>query len=154
MAKSKAEKAEGIPFELGLTPGADPSTKDRSLIARWTHPEILGKGFVPVAINFIELYSKLNPPLSTGEAMFVIHLLRYKWSEEHPYPGYETLAKQMGVGDKAVRRHAATLEGKRYLKRKLRVGTTNRFDLTPLFDKLKAASIKESKKKSKKEDWN
>jgi hypothetical protein len=47
----------------------------------------------------------------------------------------------MGVSDKMVRRYAKSLETKKYLRRTLRTGQTNQFDLTPLFDAiLKAAA--------------
>jgi hypothetical protein len=39
----------------------------------------------------------------------------------------------MGVTDKMVRRYAANLEGKGYLRREVRIGSTNTFHLNPLF---------------------
>ena len=45
----------------------------------------------------------------------------------------------MGVSDKMARRYAQSLEQKGYLRRLVRVGRTNRFNLTPLFDALRAA---------------
>jgi len=45
----------------------------------------------------------------------------------------------MGVSDKMVRRYAANLEGKSYLKREARIGSTNTFNLTPLFQALQNA---------------
>jgi DNA-binding IclR family transcriptional regulator len=65
--------------------------------------------------------------------MFILHLMSFKWSEQAPYPSYKTLAKRMGVTDKMVRRYAAGLEDKGYLKREGWIGSTNTFDLTPLF---------------------
>ncbi len=38
-----------------------------------------------------------------------------------------------------VRRYAANLEGKGYLRRQMRIGSTNQFDLVPLFEALKVA---------------
>jgi DNA-binding MarR family transcriptional regulator len=65
--------------------------------------------------------------------MFVVHLMRYKWGEEAPFPGYKTLARQMGISDKMARRHAKSLETKGFLRREIRRADTNRFDLGPLF---------------------
>lgn len=45
----------------------------------------------------------------------------------------------MGVTDKMVRRYAANLEGKGYLQRGARIGSTNVFDLSPLFAAIVAA---------------
>ncbi len=103
---------------------------------RWKHPELLKSGFVPVSIDFLDLYSKLNPPLTSGEALFVIQLMSFKWTKKDPFPSYTLLAKRMGVSDKAVRRHASSLEAKKYLIRIQRLGGTNKFDLNPLFDAL------------------
>ncbi len=45
----------------------------------------------------------------------------------------------MGVSVKMARRHAQSLDQKGYLRRLVRVGQTNRFNLTPLFDALRSA---------------
>ena len=42
-----------------------------------------------------------------------------------------------------VRRYAANLEGKSYLQRYVRIGSTNSFDLNPLFAALAAALERE-----------
>jgi DNA-binding transcriptional MocR family regulator len=62
--------------------------------------------------------------------------MEFKWDSNDPYPSYKVLAQRMGVSDKLVRRHAQSLEIKGYLRRKQRIGDTNLFDLTPLFDAL------------------
>lgn len=126
-----------------------PDDVNRTLSARWKHSEILDTGFVGVPTTFLELYAELKPPLTSGEALFVIQLMSYKWTEEAPFPGYATLARRMGVTDKAVRRHAASLESKKYLRRISRLGTTNKFDLSPLFDALLTATqkLKEQKRR-------
>jgi len=77
----------------------------------------------------------------------VLHLMDFKWDEKHPFPGYKRLGLRMGVSDKMARRHAQSLETKGYLKREMRVGQTNRFDLIPLFDALKSA-LDAAKKKA------
>ena len=77
--------------------------------------------------------------------MFVLHLMEFKWDSKDPYPSYKVLAQRMGVSDKLVRRHARSLEEKKYLKRKQRLATTNLFDLTPLFDALLQAVERDTK---------
>jgi hypothetical protein len=84
----------------------------------------------------LQHYARLNPPLNSGEAMFVLQLMDHKWDEKHPFPGYKTIAKRMGITDKMARTHAKKLEACKYLIRHMRVGRTNRFDLMPLFKAL------------------
>jgi hypothetical protein len=83
--------------------------------------------------------------------MFVIQVMSYKWGADAPFPGYKTLARHMGVSTVYARSLARRLESKKLLNRIVRVGSTNRFDLTPLFKAL-AASVAAPKaaKKGKK----
>src|SRR6185503_6690597 len=95
--------------------------------------------------TFLRHYATLKPhPLTSGEALFVLQLMGFKWDAEPPFPGYKTLAQRMGISVKMARRHAQNLEGKGYLKREMRTGQTYRFDLTPLFDKLNDAQEAEA----------
>lgn len=111
--------------------------KSRSYAARWQHSELLAGGYLVVPSVFLRHYSRMKPySLTHGEALFVLHLMEFKWDQAAPFPSYATLSRRMGVSIKMVRRYAQALEEKRYLKRVVRTGNTNRFDLTPLFDKL------------------
>jgi hypothetical protein len=109
---------------------------DQKVASRWTHQQLFDNGYVGVPTSFLQLYSKLTPPLTTGEALFVIHLMSYKWTEKDPFPSYKSIADKMDVTTKAVQRYAASLESKRYLVRVPRVGSSNEFDLSKLFDAL------------------
>src|SRR5882724_1972414 len=129
-------------------PGQEGSEPDRRVSARWKYPELFIKGYLVIPSLFFHAYAHLKPhPLTTGEALFVMHLMEFKWDERAPFPSYKTLAKRMGVSDKMVRRHAQSLEAKKYLRRVSRVGATNEFDLTPLFDALFRACIFDGAKK-------
>ncbi len=99
---------------------------------RWTEI-LLDQGFVPVARRFLRNYSKLDPPLTPGEALFVIHLMDFKRDSNAPYPSYGRVAGYMGISDKMVRIHAQRLERKGYLHREQSFGKTNRFNLAALF---------------------
>jgi DNA-binding MarR family transcriptional regulator len=90
---------------------------------------------VPVVRGFLRTYSTLKPyPLTTGEAMFIIHLMDFKWGAASPFPKYKTIADRMGVSEKQARRFAQSLEVKGYLVRESRGGRrSNRFVLTKLF---------------------
>jgi Helix-turn-helix domain len=111
--------------------------EDRYSIAKAWTPRLAKTRFVPVVRAFLENYSTLKPfPISHGEAMFIIHLMQYKWDEASPFPGYKRIAKFMGVSDKMVRRYALSLQQKGYLIRVARRSKTNLFDLRRLFDAL------------------
>jgi hypothetical protein len=133
-------------------PGDEKASSVHGFAQRWggeeLFRELFGKGYVPVPSLFLQHYARLIPPLNSGEAMFVLQLMDFKWDAKHPFPGYKTIAKRMGVTDKMARTHAKNLETSKYLIRHMRVGRTNRFDLTPLFEAL-ARSIAKNGKKTK-----
>lgn len=104
----------------------------REVAQRWT-PQLTRDGWTPVSDYFLENYHRLKPPITTLEAMLIIHLMRHKWDSRHPRPAFKTLAKRMGITDTAVRNHARSLEKKLFLHRIKRVGQPNHFDLAPLF---------------------
>jgi hypothetical protein len=114
-------------------------TNVTSIRRRWGYDEVFVNGWLPVPTLFLKVYGKLKPyPLTPGEAMFVLELMSYKWTNyQLPYPSYRALAERMGVTDKMVRRYAQQLEAKYYLKRKARKNQTNEFDLSGLFLALK-----------------
>ena len=118
--------------------------RDLSFAARWKHGELFNQGYVPVPSQFLFHYANLKPhSLSAGEAMFVLHLMSFKWGAENPFPGYARLAKRMGVTEKMVRRYAKSLEEKKYLVRQPREGKSNSYDLTLLFDALKKSMFRQ-----------
>ena len=123
--------------------------ENRSFANRWHHPELFTGGFVAVPNVFLRHYAHLKPHrLTLGEVLFVLHLMEFKWDSNAPFPGYGTIAKRMGVSDKMARRHAQSLEAKKYLRREIRRGRTNRFDLSPLFDALLMAVQIEAKSRA------
>lgn len=118
---------------------------NHALIARWGKHDVLFNardGWLGVPTVFLRYYDKLKPySLTTAEAMFVLQLMTYKWTEEAPFPSYTTLAKNMGVTTKMVRRYAKQLEEKGYLMRMARIGSSNKFELQPLFNALAQAVL-------------
>ena len=109
----------------------------RGIEKRWT-PDLAQGGFTPIVNFFLEHYAELNPEMTSVEAMFVIQLMVFKWTAKSPNPGFNTISKRMGMSAVAARNHARSLEAKGCLKRIMRVGKTNEFDLTPLFKKLES----------------
>jgi hypothetical protein len=126
--KNRTRSAEPI---RSVPPKGEAAAK--SVAKRWT-PALVADGWTPVSDFFLENYHRLRPELSTSEAMFVIHLLHFKWDERHPYPAFKTLAKHMGMSTTAVRNHARSLQNsKHYLTRIMRTAQPNEFDLAKLF---------------------
>lgn len=118
------------------SPMAKEPPNDHSVAKRWSEA-LAEDGFVPVVNYFLEHYHELRPySLTHGEAMFVIHLMSFKWGEDAPYPGYKTIAKRMGVTDKTARRYAQNLDQKKYLLREKRAGQPNKFHLDNLIKAL------------------
>ena len=130
---------------------AQVETTDMKLARRWGGHELLfarPDGWVGVPVAFLRLYGSLKPyALTVAEGMFVIELMAFKWGDGAPFPSYATVAKRMGVSTKMVQRYAAQLEGKGYLKRQARIGSSNAFNLQGLFDAL-AAAIEEERKRA------
>ena len=114
-----------------------PETTNGHVVRRWGGDQrVFEGGFLSVPQRFLSSYAQLKPEISSGEALLVLHLMSHKWGKEHPYPGYDKLAKLMGIKVKMVRLHAKRLQDKGYLMRRFRKGKTNEFDLTNLFSKL------------------
>jgi hypothetical protein len=113
------------------------NTVNRSLAVRWGSNDLFTQGFVGVPLQFLKSYVQLG--LTNGEAMFIIHLMSFKWSEQAPFPCYKTLATRMGITSEMARRHAKSLEAKALLHRVKRIGRSNAFDLTALTQRLQAA---------------
>lgn len=118
----------------------------REVSNRWTEP-LTKQGWTPVSDFFLDHYARLEPPITNAEAILVIHLIRHKWDDAPPFPGFTTLAKRMGISATAARAHARSLENKGYLLRQMRVGTTNKFDLKRLFTALEKQQAFERGKK-------
>ena len=99
---------------------------------RWAPHRVTS--FTPISDYFLEHYADL--PLTSTEAMVIVHLMSFKWGVEAPYPAIKTIARRMKLTDTQVRTHIRNLERNGYLRRTIRAGETNRFHLEPLFEKL------------------
>lgn len=122
---------------------------DREIAVRWGgDPVILSDGFVAVPTAFLKYGASLSPGLTSTEILFVVHLMSYKWNASAPFPGYKTVAKRMGVSEVYARKLARSLEDKGYLVREIRVGTTNRFNLKPLFNRLSKFVAEQNRKRT------
>jgi hypothetical protein len=140
--RSKAKTERTVDRESPSSPeGLPPSAEwtkiptKRKVEDAWT-PKLVKQGFVGIARTFLRQYGKLRPHITHGEAMFIVHLMDYKWDAKAPFPSYKTLAGFMGVSTKQARRLAKSLEEKKYLRRDIREATTNLFYLDALFEAL------------------
>ena len=125
----------------------EPADKKFSFEKRWA-AALKEDGHVQISTFFLENYHRLETyDLTYGEAMFVIHLMQHKWDENAPFPAYKTISQRTHVSVKTARRWAASLEQKGYLKREVRVGTTNRFDLKGLMNALVSLKRQQDQKK-------
>ena len=109
-------------------------TAKHSITERWGgNKRILAQGFVPVPVAFLRFAKNVLTP---AETLFVIQLMTWKWEASAPFPGYKVIADEMGVSVPYARKIARSLEDKDLLRRQVRRGQTNLFDLTPLFTKI------------------
>jgi predicted transcriptional regulator len=122
--------------------------EQRDVAARWT-PHLATGGWTPVVDYFLDHYRELG--ITNLEAIFLVHLIRFKWTTQMPFPGFKRLAKKMGISATAARGHARRLEKKGLLKRMERVGSTNRFDLTGLFQGLERLQLKKGETEKEEE---
>ena len=120
-----------------VSPGSRPAPK-RDIVTRWGgDAAIMANGYVAVPVHFLMKYAAMKPfCLTVPEAMFVVQVMAFKWDEKAPFPGYKKVAARMGISEAYARKLARGLEGKGFLRRVARVGSTNAFDFQPLFDKL------------------
>ena|ERR1035437_6386762 len=119
---------------IGSVAGGSNPVTNYSLAVRWGSAQLFDEGFVGVPSALLTRYAKLG--LSTGEFVFVLELMVFKWNEQAPFPSYNTLAQRMGITTEMTRRHAKSLESKGMLKRIRHTGQSNSFDLLPLTNTL------------------
>jgi len=133
-----------MPIRARRKPKQEDAKKRKwDVASRWT-PRLVEGGFTVISDYFLENYARLEPPISAVEGMFIVHLMKFKWDQAHPFPKFALLAAQMGMKESGVRACARKLQGKGYLERRLRGGRSNEFDLTPLFAKLEELQGKEN----------
>ncbi len=77
-------------------PTPEKVSSERTFTQRWGgKPDLFGKGYLPVPTHYLELYASLN--ITSGESLFLLHLMDHKWDKKHPFPSYKTLAKRSWV---------------------------------------------------------
>ena len=98
--------------------------KDRNIKLIGADPATTG-GFTQVP-NFILTAKKIG----VGAKLVYAMLLKYAWANESCFPGQQTLASDMGAGERSVRTYLKELEKAGYLKITQRgLGKTNLYEL-------------------------
>ena len=111
------------------------------------------QNFTPVPNALLDHQADLG--LNATEALFLIHVRRYQYGEETPFPAFTTIARKMGVTVRHIRAIAKKLEKRGLIKRHSRAGKASRLDLSGLLDPgtpvhPKKTYIRKQRKKSRK----
>jgi DNA-binding MarR family transcriptional regulator len=129
--------SEDEPKHGGATPNRVEAAKND--LARRTTNRIARSGFCPVPSALLFHHNRFRDPqgkrLNPSEVLLLIHLYSYKRGADHPYPGIDTLARRLGVTDRAVRKMLNRLEKCQLVRRiyDSRNRRSNRYDLAGLW---------------------
>lgn len=86
---------------------------------------MVSRGFTQVPNIILQ-----NPDLSIGAKITYAMMLKYAWSKDFCFPGQETLAKDLGAGERSVRRYIKELEDSGFITVKQRgLGKVNVYAL-------------------------
>ncbi len=76
--------------------------------------------------------------MTYGEWDLTTQILTYKWTDQHPYPTIDALARAMDVKGRQVQDLLSSLQRKGLLYVNERPGRSNSYDLTPMIEKAHA----------------
>ena len=147
-------KTKKYPFAVASDGSA--STKITGVEARW--PGRLSKAFSTVSSYFLANYHRLRPHpgargLTSSEAMVVIQILDFKWSEAAPFPTLKTIATRMGISQRQVRSIVKQLEELEYLERvQVSDWSSNRFYFEGLYAALEKLMDEDNAKEAEEAD--
>ncbi len=98
--------------------------RERNITLKTKDPIVRG-GFTQVPNHILK-----SNDLTVGEKLTFAMFLSYAWNNDFCFPGQEKLAKDLGAGERSVRRFIAGLERKGFLVVKQRgLGKTNLYTL-------------------------
>lgn len=122
---------------MGIQQQYDSLPQELKIAHRWGgNAKLFRDGFLVVPTRFLRGYALARSGLTTAEAMLLLVIMTFKWSEDAPYPSYDRLGQIMGVSSRMVGRYAKSIEKKGYMKLTRRRGTSSTFDLEPFFQKI------------------
>lgn len=98
---------------------------------RWGIPR-LQRAFTPVPNYFLDHYAQLG--INPTEFLLIVHLARYKFDRPgtESKPAVSTIAAQMGLSKRHLRRILADLGERGWIRRNPQAGEPNAYDYTPL----------------------
>lgn len=102
---------------------------DYSLKARWGDG-LLDRGTVWFPVLLFEVYHLLG--ISEEELVFIQQAFCYKWDDRNPYPSFSTIAAKMGKAKRRIQQYAKSLEEKKLMERKPRLGSSSELNFSPL----------------------
>jgi DNA-binding transcriptional regulator YhcF (GntR family) len=109
----------------------------KNTLARKTTSRLAEGGFCALPTLFLAHCAGLRgsdgKPLKSSEILLAIHILSFKWNEEHPFPAIETLAQRMGMNVRSIRKLLTSLEQAGLVTRLQVPRRANRYDLSQLF---------------------
>ncbi len=103
----------------------------------------LADGFTALPTRLLVRHARLG--ITRDELAFIAVVVSYQWGDEPPYPSQETIARDLEVDVRTVRRYATSLVTKRLLhiveRREGGRVPSNAYDLRPLWVALGALDI-------------
>jgi biotin operon repressor len=118
-----------------------------SIKAKWPDP-LWRWGFIPVARAFLRNYRRLEPPITHFQAILLMNLIDYVWTEERPaYPSSDRLAEDLGESTARIEKALQQLEENGYVKRDFQGEKLLGYNIEGLYSNLRAL-IEEGKGKA------
>lgn len=102
---------------------------DHSLEARWGD-DLLDLGFLCAPVLLLRHYPRLG--LADEELIFVLEALCFRWSADNPFPSFATIAATMNKTRRRIQHYAESLEMKKLMARKPRLGGSSELDFSLL----------------------
>ena len=136
-----SENVIDFPANPPPPPPARARSSEFSVARRWS-PRLAEK-FTAIPNYLLHNIHRLRPEggrcLNGTEIVVLLQLASVRVSARSPRIALTTVAKRMGVSNRTVRQAVRTLEGLGYLRRIPDAhGGANRYDFTPLIEKLEA----------------
>ena len=117
--------------------------EDTSRVTRRFGAPALADGFTALPTRLLVRHAHLG--VTRDELAFIAVVVSYQWGDEPPYPSQETIARNLEVDVRTVRRYATSLVAKRFLhiieRREGGRAPSHAYDLRPLWAALGALNI-------------
>lgn len=113
--------------------------ESKSFERRWTK-KVLEPGFTLIPSALLRALVRLH--IGPIELSVLLQMIDHWWeNEDMPFPSKKRLGERIGVSEKTIQRAVARLEGEGLVRRAARHNrhggqTSNRYDLSPLVEKL------------------